>query len=287
MGLEYFAPKSLSEALSLLRTWKGKAKVIAGGTNMIPDMKEKVPATGALVDLSRLKTLSYIKEEKRRIRLGALTTISEITVSKVIQRVLPILSEASGQLGNPLVRNRATIGGNLANASPAADTAVPLLALGAVVITERFGSKPKEIPVDRFFLGPNQTVLKRDEIIREIVFPKREGDVRMAYFKLGLRSAMAISLVSLAIVAEFDEEELKEVRIGVGAVGPRPMRAYRVEEALSGKKVTRGLIEACCQMVKEEVSPISDIRGSAEYRRLTTSVLLKRGIEKVLLEREN
>ncbi len=279
--MEYIRPHNMKEALQVKKRWGNRSKVIAGGTNVLPDIRAKALQAQALVDLSNLKNLSYIKEEKKKIRIGALTTISELASSKIIQKFAPILSEASDHLGNPLVRNRATIGGNLADASPAADTAVPLLVLEATVLVERDGGKSRQIPIDQFFLGPNQTALKREEIIREIHFQKPDSNTRMAYAKLGLRNAMAISVVSVAILMEGRRNQWKRVRIALGAVAPRPIRAYRVEEMLDEKEMTEQLINACCEKVEKEINPITDIRASAEYRRAMTSVLLKRLIKQV------
>jgi CO/xanthine dehydrogenase FAD-binding subunit len=161
--MEYFAPRKLSEVLVLIKKWKGKSKLIGGGTNVILEMRAGAVQPQALIDISQLKNLSYIKGEKKRIRIGGLTTISELASSKVMQNYAPILSEAANQLGNPLVRNRGTIAGNLGDASPATDTAVPLLVLDAMVMADRDGGKHREIPIDQFFLGPNQTVFKKDE----------------------------------------------------------------------------------------------------------------------------
>jgi carbon-monoxide dehydrogenase medium subunit len=279
--MEYLVPKTLNETLILLKKGKDKSKLIAGGTNVIPGMRAKTLKPEILIDISHLKNLSYIKEEKKRIRIGGLTTISELASSKIVQDHAPILTEAANQLGNPLVRNRATIAGNLADASPAADTAVPLLALEAMIITERNGGK-REIPIDQFFLGPNQTVLKPDEMIREIVFPKPDPKSKMAYIKLGLRNAMAISVVSIAILMEREREECKKVRIALGAVAPKPIRAYGVEAILTNKKIMMELVAACCEKVGREMNPISDIRASAEYRRSMASVLLKRVLHQTI-----
>ena len=281
MAMEYLVPKTLNETLILLKKGKDKSKLIAGGTNVIPGMRAKTLKPEILIDISHLKNLSYIKEEKKRIRIGSLTTISELASSKIVQDHAPILTEAANQLGNPLVRNRATIAGNLADASPAADTAVPLLALEAMIITERNGGK-REIPIDQFFLGPNQTVLKPDEMIREIVFPKPDLKSKMAYIKLGLRNAMAISVVSIAILMEREREECKKVRIALGAVAPKPIRAYGVEAILTNKKIMMELVAACCEKVGREMNPISDIRASAEYRRSMASVLLKRVLHQTI-----
>jgi carbon-monoxide dehydrogenase medium subunit len=279
--LEYFAPNTISEALLLLGRCRGKAKLIAGGTNVVPDMRAKTLKPDVLIDISHLKTLAYIKEEKKRIRIGSLTTIAELASSKVIQKYAPILSQAANQLGNPLVRNRATIGGNLADASPAADTAVPLLALEAMVVIEADGGKRRQISVDQLFTGPNRTVLKKGELIKEIIFFKTNSNTRMGYLKLGLRNAMAISVASIGVLIEMERDKCKEARIGLGAVAPMPIRAYRTEQMLVGKEVTKQLIEACCDEIKKEIRPITDIRASAEYRKAMASVLLRRLIQQV------
>jgi CO/xanthine dehydrogenase FAD-binding subunit len=279
--MEWFSPKTISETAVLMRRWRGKATLVAGGTNVIPDMRARVLKSDVLIDISRLKSLAYIKEEEKKIRIGSLTTISELASSKVIQKYAPILSQAANQLGNPLVRNRATIGGNLADASPAADTAVPLLALEAMVVAERDGGKRGQTPIDQFFTGPNRTVLRRGEMIKEIIFPKPNSNAKMGYSKLGLRNAMAISIVSVAILMEMDGNKCRKLRIGLGAVAPKPIRAYRTEEILMGNEITTELIEICGNGVEKEISPITDIRASAEYRRSMTSVFLKRLIRQV------
>lgn len=274
--MEYIAPNSLVEITKILMRLKGKATLIAGGTNVIPRLRTKAIKSDILIDINRLKNLSFIKEEKNRIRIGGLTTIAELASSKVIQKHAPILFDAANQLGNPLVRNRATIAGNLADASPAADIAVPLLALEAKVVTVRSGKPPKEIPLDQFFLGPNQTVLRKDEIIKEVTFPRPNSKAKMAYVKLGLRNAMAISVVSLAVMLEVQGNHCKKARIGLGAVAPTPIRAYQTEAILIGEKVTTELINICSKKVLDEISPITDIRASAEYRREMTSTLFRR-----------
>jgi carbon-monoxide dehydrogenase medium subunit len=260
---------------------KGKATLIAGGTNLLPDLRARKIQPQVLIDLSHLKDLSYVKEDKGRIRIGGGTPIAELAASKIIRRVAPVLAEAAGQLGNPLVRNRATIAGNLAHASPAADTGVPLLALEATLVVAREGTS-RQIPIEQFFRGPNRTVLKPDEIIKEISFQKPISNARMSYIKLGRRSAMAISVVSVAVVLEMEDNKCKKVRIGLGAVAPKPVRAYGVEKMLEGEEITEKLIRACSENVQKEIHPITDIRASAEYRRAMTAVLLKRLIQGII-----
>jgi len=210
-----------------------------------------------------------------------LTTISEIASSKIIQKNVSILSEAARRIGNPLVRNRATIGGNLGDASPAADTAPPLLVLEALVAIERKDGKNREVPINEFFVGPNRTILKEDEIIREIIVPRLRPSARMAYAKFGLRNSMAVSVVSVAVLVEMERGICKKARIGLGAVSPTPVRAYGVEEILTGHEITEERIAKCCEKVQSEIHPITDIRATREYRRSIASVLLGRLLRQV------
>jgi len=280
--MEYFRPKNFKESLCYLGKLKGKATLIAGGTIVIPDMRTKILTPKTLVDISYMKDISYIKEEKKTIRIGGLSTISELASSNIIEKYAPILSETARQFGNPLVRNKATIGGNLANASPAADTAVPLLVLKGTVVVARHEATPRLIALENFFVSPNRTVLKPGEMIKEIIFPKPGQHARMAYIKFGMRNAMAISIVSIGVLVDIEDGARNKVRIALGAVAPRPVRAYRTETKLSENEVTTELIAECCEMVKREIEPMTDIRASAEYREWMTSLLLKRLLEQVL-----
>jgi carbon-monoxide dehydrogenase medium subunit len=280
----YFRPKNLREAIDVLEEWKGRAKVMAGGTNLIPDMRSGVPPPGAIVDLTGLRELTRIGQENGAVSIGALATISQIAASQVIRQHGAILASAASHLGNPLTRNRATIGGNLADASPAADTAPPLLALGASVHTERAGGEGREIPIKAFFHGPNQTALEASEIIREITYPPVKGPARGSHIKFGLRNAMAISVVSIAVLLEMDGSVCQRARVALGAVAPTPIRARRVEALLEGKTIDGPLLDECAAAVREEISPISDIRASGDYRRLATSALVKRAIQQALNE---
>ncbi len=277
--MEYLAPKTLSEALVLIRRWRINGKLVAGGTNVLPDMRANIRPR-ALVDLSHLKNLSFVKEKGEKIQIGALTTISELASSEKIRKYAAILSEAANQFGNPLVRNRATVGGNLADGSPAADTAVPLLVLDAMIVTQS-NLKMREIPINHFFVGPHKTALQSNEIIKEIVFTKPNPHAKMAYAKLGLRNAMAISVASIALLIEMNEGKCIEAKIALGAVAPKPIRAYQTEVFLKNKVITEEVIESCCKNVSKEISPITDIRASADYRKDMASVLLKKLIKEV------
>ncbi len=282
--MEFDTPKTVKEALLLLDRGRGKVRLIAGGTNIIPNLRARAEDPEKVIDLGRIRGLSYVKEEKGKIRIGGLTPIAELVSSPTLQAYASILCQAARQLGNPLLRNRATIAGNLADASPAADTAVPLLALEATVVAEKHGRKAREIPLHQFFVGPQKTVLQKKELIREIYFPKPGPATKTGYLKLGLRNAMAISVISIALLAETAGGKCRKICIGFGAVAPTPIRAWGTEKLLEGNTLDPEVVEAACTRVAQEVSPISDIRASADYRRSMASVLLRRLIRQNLME---
>ena len=280
--MEFIQPQNIQEALRALKKWGKKGRVVAGGTNLLPNLRAKKVSPHALIDLSRIDSLSFIKAEEGGIRIGALTPIAEIADSKILLKKTPILCEAAQKLGNPLVRNRATLGGNLANASPAADTAVPLLALDASVEVQGFGSRKSRIPLDQFFLGPNRNALEPGELIRGVYLPRPNSGAKMVYRKMGLRKAMAISVISLGVVLEMRRAVCRRIRIAFGAVAPKPIRAYQAENILLDKEITPDLLQACGSQAEKEIFPIADIRGGAEYRRAMASVLLQRALGEAL-----
>jgi CO/xanthine dehydrogenase FAD-binding subunit len=280
--MEYLAPKTLDELLKDLMGKEGQVKFVAGCTNVIPDLRARAVSPKFLVNLQGLEGTAGIVEEKSAVSVGALTTMTELAESEIIKTWGPALASAARQMGNPLVRNRATLGGNLADASPAADSAPPLLSLEAVLHTVQSGGGKREIPVDRFFEGPHRTVLGGEEILTGVTFPKPKDPSRTAYIKLGLRNASAISVVSIALLLQMEGEVCRGARVALGSVGPTPMRAYEVEKALEGKRIDEKITQKCADMIRGEISPISDIRASAEYRRWTASVLFQRAIQAAL-----
>lgn len=283
---DYIAPKTMDEVLEIMSRLEGKASLLSGGTNLIVNLRNNKIKPELVVDISRLSDFNYIREDEEKIKIGALTNISELTISQLLNHQAKILKEASIQFANPLVRNKATIGGNLADASPAADTAVPLIALEAKVKTIDSDHKRREIPIEELFLAPNQTLLKKDEVITEIEFSSLNCDndnLKSAYEKLGLRNAMAISIVSVAIVLKLrDEKYIEDVKVALGAVAPKPIRAQKVENILKGEILGQSLIEKSAEAVLDDISPISDIRASADYRRMMSKTLLKRALNKIM-----
>lgn len=281
-SIEYIKPNDLSDLHHIMEEYKGRTTVIAGGTNLIPDMRNGEKAPELLLDISDLKELSYIREDNGSIAIGAATTIAEMAASPVLLDNSPILASAAKQLGNPLTRNRATVGGNLANASPCADTAPPLLALDASVEILSPGAKTRQVPLSKFFKGYKFTDLVKGEVLSGITFPKPNDSTKSSHIKIGLRNAASICVASIAVALDMDGKTCREALVAAGSVAPIPMRVTRVEKLLEGKEINAALLEECMAAVKEEISPISDIRGSLEYRSYVTSMILKRNIERAL-----
>ena len=279
---EYIKPKDLSDLHQIMEEYKGRPTVIAGGTNLIPDMRNGEKAPELLLDISDMTELSYIREDNGNIAIGAATTIAEMAASPILLNNSPILASAARQLGNPLTRNRATVGGNLANASPCADTAPPLLALDASVEILSPGGKKRQVPLSKFFKGYKFTDLVNGEVLSGVTFPKPDDSTQSSHIKIGLRNAASICVASIAVALDMDGKTCRRARVAAGSVAPIPMRVSRVEKLLEGKEINAALLEKCMAAVKEEISPISDIRGSLEYRSYVTSMILKRNIERAL-----
>ena len=283
---EYLAPRNIDRLFEGIQGRAGQVKFMAGCTNVLPNLRARAISPRLLVDLTGVEEIAHIREGNGVISIGALTTMTDLASSEIIQKESPILASAARQLGNPLTRNRATIGGNLADASPAADTAPPLLALEATIHTAGPEGKGREIPLGRFFLGPNKTVLDEDEIITRITIPKPKDPWKGSHIKFGLRNAMAISVASVALMFEMEGNVCRKARVALGSVSPKPIRAYLVENELEDRKITDEVLERCTVTLNQEISPISDIRGSADYRRLVAAVLLKRAIRQARMGRK-
>ena len=273
--IRYYRPSTLDEALKLLGELSEKARILAGGTDLVLDLKIKRYNVSDLIDISKLNELRYIIDEGDRIRIGALTSIQEIADSSVIAEKAPSLKKAADEFAYWQIRNMATIGGNLCNASPAADTAPPLLVHEALVKTASIEGE-RIIPITEFFKGPRQTALKPSEILVEVAIPsKPQPPWRHAYYKLGRRRGHEISVTSIAIAASIDAGVFQDIRIALGSMAPTPVRARSVEVFLKGRKVSESVIEEAVEKLSSDVKPISDVRASAEYRLHVSKALLK------------
>ncbi len=275
---EYLKPEDIGELVGMMAEYGQRATLIAGGTNLIPEIQDGVKTPQVLVDVSELKELTGIQAGEDGLTIGAATTIAEIAASPDVQRHFPILAKAASELGNPLTRNRATIGGNLANASPCADTAPPLMALEATVdITDARG-RERSVPMDKFFMGYRLTQLGRGDVLTRIRLPFCGPQARAGHTKIGLRKAASICVTSVALVLVRENDHIAKARVAFGSVAPQPIRAYGLEQLLEGRSVDNALLEECEALLKKEIAPISDIRGSREYRLAVTGVILKRNL---------
>jgi len=273
----YYRPRSLEEALEILAQRPGEARPVAGGTDVLVRAKDGQQNRASLFDVTAVAELKGIEERDGHLWMGAGATHTEIIASPLVARHLPSLPQACAVIGGPQIRNRGTLGGNLANASPAADTVPPLYAADAVVELVSVSGR-REVPVAEFFTGPRQSVLAPDELIVGVRVPIRAG-VRGCFLRLGQRQAQAISKVSVAVGMTFHDGRPDWVRVALGAVAPTVVRAPETEKALlgGGYEALRRARDA----VRAEVEPIDDLRSTRAYRREMTAGLLERAIRRV------
>jgi carbon-monoxide dehydrogenase medium subunit len=260
-----------------------KARPIAGGTDLLVNMKQGLISPQNLVSLQRIEELAGMDLSGRVLRIKACQTVSELAQSAEICSFLNALSLGASALGSPLIRNMATVGGNLVSARPAADLPPPLMAHGAKVVLKT-ESGERTLSLDSFFLGPGQTAMKTDEIMAEVLIEKPKASSGSGYLKLGVRRALEISIVNVASYLELDEghKAIRSARIVLGAVAPTPMRAFSAEEILMGERPDEKLFHKAGQAASRESQPIDDLRGSADYRRDMVSVLTQRTLEMAL-----
>jgi carbon-monoxide dehydrogenase medium subunit len=277
----YYAPKSVEEACSLLAKHKGSALPLAGGTDLLVKMKQRRIVPRYIVNLKAIRdmdTISY--DESDGLRIGALATIQSLKNSVTVKRHCKILAQAAGVESSVQIRNVATLGGNIANASPAADAPLALIALGASVVLTRAGGQ-REVPLENFFVGPGQSVLQRGEIISEIHVPPLRARTGGAYLKHAVRRT-DIAIVSVAAVVRLDEDLCDDAKIALGSVAPTAFRAKTAEQLLTGKGITEELAGEAAQAAMEESRPIDDIRGYAEYRATMVLDITKQAIMQAL-----
>jgi xanthine dehydrogenase FAD-binding subunit len=274
----YFAPKGLDEALEALRA--GDATILAGGTDVMPQSESgKVPLRKSLVSISRIPELRGVTLAKNEVRIGALTTISEMMAHPLVREHFPILAEAGDHFASEQIRNAGTLGGNVCNASPAGDTLVPLLALDASV---ELAAKPngavetRATPLGSFIVGPGKTRRTPNELLVAIRIPVPPASQVQRFYKSGTRPALDISAIAIGLTAAKTKGVLSHVRLAFGAVAPVPMRGSRTEAVLEGKKLDAALIEQAAQAARDEIRPISDVRASDWYRRELMHNIIKR-----------
>lgn len=276
---EYYQPATLQDASRLLKENGPGGRFLAGGTDLVIAMKEKGLLPKYIVDLKRVPGLNGIRENSDgSIAVGALTTMYAIEKSPVITKKYPFLAQSAAEVGSIQIRNRATVGGNMANATPSADVAPALIALNATAkIVGAAGER--EVALEDFFRGPGQTVMAPDEILTEITIPKTGKGLVGEYIKFSPRDMMDLAYVGVAVAYNLDTgKKCDGVRIVLGAVAPTPIRARNSEALLEGRVLTEELAEKVGDEAARECRPISDVRSSADYRRAMVGVMAKRAL---------
>jgi len=280
---EYVAPRTLSELFETLGGHGKELQVIAGGTDLMIALKERAVVPKIVVDLRRLrKELGGISLEHGVLRIGALATFSQIESSPFVSRYANALRQAAANVGTLQIRCIATLGGNLATASPAADSAPPLIALGATV-TLLSGSGERSLPVQSVFSGPKKNGLRAGEIVSSVEIQVNE-EVRSAWTRSAVRKENVLSTVSVAVASTITESRFGPSRVALGAVAPTPILAEKASGAMTGSAATADQVERIAALAAEDARPISDIRASAHYRKRLVLVLTKRLILQIISE---
>ena len=284
MRFEYLEPESIEETLTMLSRYYKKSKIIAGGTDLMLQIRNKAVKPEYVVDITRIPGLDYIAfDDQQGLRLGALTTIRTLETCVELQRKYPILSQAASQLGSVAIRNVATVGGNLCNALPSAETSQALIALSAQVRIIGPGGE-RTVPLEDFFIDVGKTLLQPDEVLLEILVPELTPHTSGIYIKHSPRGPIDLAIVNITVLMtmEPDQKVCRDAKIVLGAVSPTPLRARKAENVLKGKKVDGALIDRAAQVASDEAHPRQgSIRGSFEYKKEMVRVLTGRAIKKV------
>ncbi|MDR2839275.1 MAG: xanthine dehydrogenase family protein subunit M [Azonexus sp.] len=279
----YLAPRSLNEAAQAMAA--GDVTVFCGGTDLAPQTESGARQHSAcLMNIRRIEGLGGIEEKDGDIRIGALTTVSEIRRHPLIARVAPILAEAAEHFASDQIRNVASIGGNICNASPAGDMINPLLVLDAAVELASWADgavQKRSVPLENFFTSPRRTVKRAEELLTTVVFRKPAADFVGRFRKSGPRPALEISTVSVGVGGNFSAGVLRNARVAFGSVAPTPLRARHVEVVLEGRRLDADVIGAALVAARDDARPIDDVRASAWYRSHLVEVFLEEALHHV------
>ena len=276
---QYYSPESLDEALSLLAELENATPVI-GGTDLMIAMRNGVSVPSHVVDLNEIPELNYVKEEEGIIRIGATATHSQVANSPLVAGIHSLVDSVS-RIGSPQIRNRGTITGNICNASPAADSAPPLLVHMAEVEIQSLDGR-RTIPIADLFTGPKINSLEPGELLIEIRIPVPPAGSASSFKRIGRRKAFTLSVVSAAAYIQMEGETCTDAKVAFGSVAITPIRVPEAENLLTGSKLDEETINAASKAVYEAVKPITDVRGTAEYRKDMCPVLMRRAIDQCL-----
>jgi len=273
---DYLRATTLDEALGALAKWPG-ARAIAGGTDWMIPARAGAETPNAVINIFRVPELKTITRTKDALELGACVTVAQLLKSSEVLEHAPVVWKAADRFASPLVRARATVGGNLCNASPAADLSLALLAADATVTLASQRGR-RSLPLADFVQGPRKTARAADELVVSVRIPLRRTQVTR-FEKSGTRPGLEISMAAVAFVATLEDGRVLEPRIACGAVGPVPLRAKKAEALIAGKKLDADLIEACVEAAAAEIKPIDDLRATARYRRRLVAAYVRRCLE--------
>jgi carbon-monoxide dehydrogenase medium subunit len=278
-AFEYAAPRTLDEALAVLREHGDEARVIAGGTALVTMMRQRLVSPGYLVSLREIPGLGRIEVANGGVRIGALVTHREVETSPLVRERIPVLAETFRRVASVRIRHMATVGGALAHADPNQDPPVTLIALGSRVEIRGAGGG-RELPVEDFFRDYYESALEPGEVVTGVVVPQLPAASGAAYVKFLPRTADDYATVAVAAIVtlESDGERCRAARIALGSVGVTPLRARAAEALLAGQRLGAGLLQAAGESVKGAVDPLSDHRGSAAYKREMAAVMVGRAL---------
>ena len=279
---DYYEPASVGEAIDLLHRGGGNYKLIAGGTDVIINLRRHTERCRALINIKKMPDIAtWSADAGKGLHIGAATPFRELERSTTVIQQYPALLESMVVIGSLQLRNQATIGGNLCNASPAADSAPSLMVYGAMVTYVDDGQGERTLPVEQFFADPGRSVLGPTGVLLRVDVPEPTKDTGACYLRFTPRSAMDIAIASVAsrVTLEPSSGRIQDVAIALGAVAPTPVRAQNAEDALRGQEPTQATLSNAAELAKEDCSPISDLRGSASYRSSLIEVLVRRTLE--------
>ena len=275
---QFLEPETFEEVHQLVEKNKGDAVLMAGGTDLLVNLKRKVIKAKVVISLEKIKSLKQVHySESAGLTLGSMVTVSELAETPIIKQKFPLLAIAANKIGSPQIRNRATIGGNICTARPAGDTIGPLTAYGAEVQLV-LGKETRWEPISKFITGPGKTTRKEGEVLAAIRIKPFPANTGVSYIKYGVRKAMEIAMVSVTTAITFNGDKCEKATIVLGAVAPTFIQSNEAEEALVSHKVTLSAAEKAAELAAGGCRPITDVRASAEYRRDLVRVLTKRGI---------
>ncbi len=282
MWQRYSQPTRLEEVLTLLHAHQRRARLLAGGTDVLVEQRHRDDPIELLIDISRVSELKYLHRAGDVLGLGALTTHNDVLASSLCHDHIRPLVQACREVGAPQIRTRGTIAGNLVTASPANDTIAPLMALGAEVVLLSLRGE-RRVSLADFYLGPRRTIMQPDEMVREMGVPVLQENQRGLFLKLGLRGAQAIAVINLAVVLTFQGSKVETAKITLGCLAPTVVHARTVEAYLNGKELTQEVCIQAAKLANADVSPIDDIRGSANYRRMVLTNLLAHSLRQLAI----